>query len=384
MTTKSTQELAEMLELQNIIDSEEQNECVNTQNETKQEIKCITCNTDEYIVVDSRNANMVCKKCGHVFDIILDDNPEWHNYDDDQHGSINRCSMPINVLLPQSSLGTTISGHGKNILRILHNWSAMPYKERSFNTILKKIEEICAIGNIEKRIEQDAKILCKQVISGTFIDDDNVSKTVIIRGEHRKSIIAASIFYACRRNGKTRSTKEIGAISNVDYTNITSGCTAFSKLAQIKGIELNLGISDSEHFIKRYCADLKLSKYFTNETIRIMKNVKKLNIASTHTPISIAIAVILLLANTHNIDINKKTIKNMLNISEVTINKTLKKVNKYKDIIINDDYCNMICNELNKNAAKSDELSKLAAYNQKTAMHILDMMSDTLSVMQKK
>lgn len=382
MTAKSTQELAELLELQNIIDSEEQTESI--KNKTKQETKCLTCDTDRHIVVDSRNANLVCKKCGFVFDIILDDNPEWHNYDDDQHGSINRCSMPINVLLPQSSLGTTISGHGKNILRILHNWSAMPYKERSFNVILKKIEEICANGNIEKRIEQDAKILCKQVISGTYIDDDNISKTIIIRGEHRKSIIAASIFYACRRNGKTRSTKEIGTISNVDYTNITSGCTAFSKLAQIKGIELNLGMSDSEHFIKRYCADLKLSKYFTNETIRIMKNVKKLNIASTHTPISIAIAVILLLANAHNININKKTIKNMLNISEVTINKTFKKVNKYKEIIINDDYCNMICNELNKNAAKSDELSKLAEYNQKTAMQILDMVSNTLDAIQKQ
>ena len=335
--------------LSNLInDLDNDSDKVIDKNTNKYEHLCIICNNSKNIIYDKKNAIIVCTNCGYVLNTILDDNPEWRNYDDDTVDT-SRCSLPISYLLPQSSLGTTIGGRGKNRLKILHSWNAMPYKERSFNVILKKIEDICTRGQIEKKIEHDAKILCKQVIQGTYIDTEtNIDKSIIIRGLHRNSIIAGAIFFACRRSGKSRSPKEIAEVANIDYTNVTSGCTAFSKLASIKGVNLDLGSSLPEHFIRRYCIELKVQKEFTNEAIRLAKNIRLLNIASTHTPISIATGCILLLADINKINIDKKTIKDIFNISEVTINKTFKKLQKYQSIIISNELTNIISKELNK------------------------------------
>ncbi len=312
---------------------------------------CPICESSENIQHDRKNAIVVCTKCGFVIDTIMDDNPEWRNYEDDV-ADTSRCSHPVSYLLPQSSLGTTIGGKGKNRLKILHSWNTMPYKERSFNVILKKIEEICARGKISKNIEHDAKILCKQVIQGTYVNEGE-EKNIIIRGLNRNSIIAGAIFFACRRNGKTRSPKEIAAIADIDYINVTSGCTAFSKFAESKCSNMNLGTSQPEHFIRRYCEQLKLKKEYTNEAVRYARNIRAIRIAATHTPISIATGCILLLADIYDIDISKKTIKENFNISEVTINKTCKEFQKYKKIIIDDELTKKVSEQINNNNKES-------------------------------
>ena len=317
------------------------------------EESCPICESSDNIRHDKKNAIVVCTKCGFVLDIIMDDNPEWRHYEDNIVDT-SRCSHPVSYLLPQSSLGTTIGGKGKNRLKILHSWNAMPYKERSFNVILKKIEEICVKGKISKNIEYDAKILCKQVIQGTYMHDDGKEKNIIIRGLNRNSIIAGAIFFACRRNGKTRSSKEIAAIAGIDYTNVTSGCTAFSKFAESKCSNMNLGTSQPEHFIRRYCEEFRCKKEFTNEAVRYANNIRAIRIAATHTPISVATGCILLLADIYDINITKKMIKDKINISEVTINKTYKEFQKYKKIIIDDELTKKVSYQINKNNKESN------------------------------
>ena len=69
-----------------------------------------------------------------------------------------------NDLLPQSSLGTTIGGGKfKSRIKTLHNWSAMPYRERSLHQVFKKFQEKCAFTGILKCIEDDAKIMYKTI-----------------------------------------------------------------------------------------------------------------------------------------------------------------------------------------------------------------------------
>ena len=72
-------------------------------------------------------------KCGIVYTDMLDQSAEWRFYgaDDNQGSDPTRCGMPINPLLPNSSLGTIINGHGYEVYRRLHKWNSITYKERS-------------------------------------------------------------------------------------------------------------------------------------------------------------------------------------------------------------------------------------------------------------
>ena len=53
------------------------------------------------------NGMITCKDCNMIVNNIID-TPEWRNYKDSSNNP-TRCGMPTNALLPESSLGSTIS-----------------------------------------------------------------------------------------------------------------------------------------------------------------------------------------------------------------------------------------------------------------------------------
>ena len=149
---------------------------------------CENCN-DDNIVEDTAHGIIVCRSCGEVLSNLMDTNPEWTQYNDDNKKDMNRCSHPISQLLPQSSTATTIAGSCSSRIKTLHGWSAMPYKERSLNEVFKIIQAKCAEGKILKCIEDDAKIMYKNISDCKHVTGKNSGKPIIIRGKNRTSEI---------------------------------------------------------------------------------------------------------------------------------------------------------------------------------------------------
>lgn len=261
--------------------------------------KCPHCSNTN-ILVDGGIIVCMNNECGQVLDVSLDQNPEWHQYDDDHNKDQGRCAMPINQLLPLSSVGTSIAGYGKNRVKTLQSWSAMPYRERSLNNVFKIIHEKCLRGNIIKCIEDDVKIMYKSVSDCKHVKGRGKGKYIIIRGKNREGLIAACVFFACRRNGKTRTPKEIAELFELEYTEITRGCKNFMKLMKIRNMGLGNGTTHPEHFVIRFCNELRLNSNCIDQAVQIAKNIRKLNLGSVHVPVSTATCSILLMA-----DINK-------------------------------------------------------------------------------
>ena len=309
---------------------------------TKKSI-CQNCDSVDNIIEDFSLGIVVCKKCGQVVDNIIDSNPEWRSFEDDAKGnSANRCGSGVSSLLPQSSLGTTIGGGKfKSRIKTLHNWSAMPYRERSLHQVFKKFQEKCAFTGILKCIEDDAKIMYKTISECKHIEGKNKGKFIIIRGKNRISLIAACIFFACKRKGMTRSPKEMAAIFNINYTDITRGCKNFQKYIKKGNININTGFSLPEDFVARFCKELNIKDKYIEHAVQIAKNIRNMNIASVHTPFSIATSSILLMVDLNNLEnITKKKIAHKFGVSEVTISKTFKKVEEYKHILNSQDRVN--------------------------------------------
>ena len=141
---------------------------------------CYSCDSTN-IINDGKAGYIVCGNCGQVQDQILDQNPEWNNYDDGK-ATLARCSGPINAFLPQSSLGTSIAGSKRNKLHTLHSWGMMPYKERSLYIVLKDIQTKCRDSFILKCVEDDAKIMYKNISNCKHLKGENKGKNIIIRG----------------------------------------------------------------------------------------------------------------------------------------------------------------------------------------------------------
>jgi transcription initiation factor TFIIIB Brf1 subunit/transcription initiation factor TFIIB len=306
---------------------------------------CPRCHTSEFIVEDYSKGYSVCSSCGLVLTNIIDKAPEWKNGSDNNS---DRCGHTINHFLPQSSLGTTIEGFGRSKVKTLNSWNSMPYKEISLNKVLKEIQFRCTKHSILKCIQDDAKILYKYISECRHLSGINKGNIVITRGNNRKSIIAACVFFACKRKEDTRSPKEIAYIFDLKDTEITTGCKNFLLLAKNrrlmgnKNITIDLKSSEPVHFIPRFCRELHIDKKYIPTIIQISSNIQKLGIASIHTPLSVATGSILIVSDIYSLKISKKKISQQFGISEVTIGKTYKGLTPYKSILINDQVTNKL------------------------------------------
>jgi transcription initiation factor TFIIIB Brf1 subunit/transcription initiation factor TFIIB len=331
---------------------------------------CNICNSINTIIIDIRNGIIVCTKCGTVLKDILDDSQEWKNSDEDTKG---RCNTVTNVLLPHSSIGTSMSGYANGRLKRIHTWIAMPYRERSLYVVFKIIEEKCNAGNILKCIQDDAKILYKKLSECKYYedcieeqncsekhepDDKHDDRFVIIRGSNRHSLIANCVFFACKRKGTAMSLKEVADIFGITHKSMTSGHKKFIELAKhINRSELVQNTTKPENFIRRYCKKVKFNDEQVNMAIKIIRNIEKLNIASVHTSISIAAATIIIVDDT----VCKKSLSEEFGISEVTIVKAYRRILQYKEILLNDeltDELNRRSKEYIKTLQVPDELKK--------------------------
>jgi transcription initiation factor TFIIB len=332
-------------------------------------LKCPNCQSTQ-LSDDYKNGNRVCVSCGQVVGGIIDYTAEWRHYDEGEGGkNVARCGAPTNVLLPQSSLGTVLTGRGKGMARMkqIHAWGAMPYDERSKNGVYKKIQECCRSKNILKCIEDDAKIMYKMVCDTKFI----FGKSIITRGINRISIIAACVYYACKKNNMARTTKEIAKMFDIEDTAMNNGRNNLKEILQHKkhiftSTETVNIFNNAHQFVKRYCNELKIKDVYIEQAVIIAKNTEKLNIASVHTPFSIAAASILLMSEINNLIIlTKKIISNKFKISEITITKAYKKMYDYRNIILDDKLTDLLNNRNN-----------LKAINVKITKEIIDVMGN--------
>ena len=276
-------------------------------------------------------------KCGIIYKDMLDQSAEWRYYgaDDNQNSDPTRCGMPINPYLEESSFGCKVlcvgpSSYEMRKIRRYTEWQSMPYKEKSQYDEFQRITIMAQNAGIPKLIIDDAIRYHKKVseYEQTF------------RGDNKDGLIAASIYISCRINNYPRTAKELATIFHLDVTSATQGC----KNAQliINDLEKDMENKDKtafcktkpESFIERYCSRLNINTELTKLCHFIAIKIEKLNLMPENTPHSIAAGVVYFIAQMCKLNVSKKDVKNISEISEVTINKCFKKLEKKTEELI--------------------------------------------------
>ena len=296
---------------------------------TETEKPYICCNDTKNYKMD--RGIITCKKCNKTISNILD-SPEWRYYgsEDTKSSDPTRCGMPVNVLLPESSVGTVVSNQfskdkGMYKVKQYQSWTSMTYKERSKYKVFIEITEVCKKNSLPQVIINEAKSLYKII-----------SDTKISRGNNRKGIIAACIYFACKTCNVSRSSKEIADMFNIKISILTKGCKNFQDILNMSENKNRINKADSiipTDFIDRFCNRLSLLDKDILNIKKIAKKIHSLNLISDIRPDSFASGCILLYCYNKNLNINKKQIANISKISEVTINKCFKKLENNKNDI---------------------------------------------------
>ena len=298
--------------------------------------KCERC---EFSLAFSDEGFLTCTntKCGIIYKDMVDQSAEWRYYgaEDNHINDPTRCGMPINPLLQESSFGCKVlccgsTSYEMRKIRRYTEWQSMPYKEKSQYDEFQRITIMSQNAGVPKMIIDDAVRYHKKISE----------YELTFRGDNRDGILAASIYISCRINNYPRTAKEIATIFHLDVTSATKGC----KNAQLiinnleKDMENNEKTSfcrtKPEAFIERYCSKLNINSELTRVSQFISMKIEKLGLMPENTPHSIAAGVVYFIAQTCKLNISKKDVKNVSEISEVTINKCFKKIEKIKDDLV--------------------------------------------------
>ena len=294
---------------------------------------CPECHSDT--LIEGASGQYECTSCGVLSGQVIDSGAEWRFYgsEDNKSSDPTRCGMPVNELLPESSLGSVVGyswGHSFEMYRIRKHqgWSAMPYKERSRNSDFQIIQTDALRGGLPQCIIEDAK---RQYMK--------ITQSQISRGANRKGLRAACIYSACQKYNVPRSDKEIAEIFGIkDITIMTRARKLFQQIWNTHQKDtvkdIMMPASKPCDFIQRFCSKLGISEDHLQLAITIANRAEEYGMVSENTPPSIAAGSIYLVVQVKELPITKKEISLACKTSEVTICKCYKKLNTYKSYLI--------------------------------------------------
>ena len=317
---------------------------------------CKNCKSPN-LVIDNSKGHMVCTDCAVINEEYLDENPDLIN--NDNEGSNNsRYGTPSSFFFPKASLGTKIASKGYNRLSLLQKQGQMPYKEKSLMDVLETIQTKCKKYGITQTIIDSAKILYKKVSESVHSKGKRKGKNIIMRCINRRSMIAACLFHACKLQKETRSPKEIADIYDLEIKHVNRGCRKFCDIIDSNMLFYQIKSSQSSDFIERFARKLNIDKKYIDIAKDVSTNIHKLDLASTHEPPSVAAGCILLVAQYYNIQLLKKQISDIFQISDVTISKTFRKIWPYHKIVLSNKITSLILEKKNAETKNDTNINK--------------------------
>ena len=288
---------------------------------TPQINRCLNCKSSNLIVRCQNGSSddyIVCYECGVVKEESIDINSCFEN--DEGVGA------QINYFYPKSSLGTTISGKASRV-KLINQWNLQPYEEKVLQEVFKEIEKVCKAYKIHRQIINTTLNLYKKVNDSKHTFGKNMGKKIIKRRFNLIGLKAACVYFACKLYKHPKSVTFIANMFNIDNKNVSKGIKIFMSMLRTSKDDMyfNLGTINPEDFIRDYCTHLKITAENSKLAHTICQNIDAIQIATDHQPTSIAAVSILLMAQLKNVSVTKKELRDMFEISDVTLSKIYNK-----------------------------------------------------------
>ena len=293
--------------------------------------------------VEEINEEMICRTCGTVLETLILQGPEYRWFgSEDRNPDPSRCSCPINPLLPESSLGTTVlvkANHSREMQKIkrYHLWNQTHHRERTLWNIFDSLQIRGVNAGVSLAVVEEAKRLYHEV-----------SRDVVVRGTQREALLASCLYEALKTCHSPRRPCDIAKIFKIETNQITKGIKQFQNLferAQRKDGHSSDTIRDQllksctyKDFVEPFLQNLHFTREkhlaVTEMVHEICERIEEWGLVPENTPPSLTATAITMavkhLAYTKTI----KEVAGACDISAVTIQKCLKRLQPWQESIL--------------------------------------------------
>ncbi len=266
---------------------------------------------------------IICKDCGLVVEEkMVDFDQEWREFDSDSAERKRRTGAPMSYTQFDQGLGTDVgtksdlfklNGKSKNKYFRLRKWQQRISTaiERNLKLALAELKRVSSYLKLPSSVEEEAsRIYTLAVQKG------------LVRGRSMESVVAGSLYAACRRHDVPRTLDELSEASGIEKKEIGRTYRFITRELQIKILP-----SNPSDYIARFASALKLSAETQSKSVEIIEKAQAVELTSGRGPTGIASAALYVAALINGEKRTQREVADVAGVTEVTIR------NRYKELL---------------------------------------------------
>jgi transcription initiation factor TFIIB len=279
------------------------------------------------ILIDEVTGEQFCGKCGYVISEKVDESgPERKSYSTPGGIDTSRTGAPTSLTRHDKGLSTVInpanrdaagkplSASMKSTITRLRTWDSRSQSHASADQNLR-----LALNELD-RLKDKLTISSNVLEKAAYIYRKALEKK-LVRGRSISSMIAASLYAACRDTETPRTLNDVAEASNVKRKDI-SRC--YRILHQ--ELEFKMPVVDSIQCIAKISSKLKMPEKTKRFAAKILKETQKRKESSGKDPMGLAASALYLACVINGVSITQREIADVAGVTEVTIR------NRYKGL----------------------------------------------------
>jgi len=293
-------------------------------------LRCSICNIENTAITDPDSGEIVCSNCGMViFDKIEDTiHPERRTYTLEEVEGRARTGTPYSLARHDMGLSTIIGRENKDASGQIIDTTMRSKIERLRIWDHRTLFHTSGDRNFMKAFGQLDRLKEKLGLSDTIIEKAaytyrKVQERGLIKGRTIDSMLAASVYSACREMETPRTIKDIAAISNVNRKDI-----ARSYRLLIFELGIRIPVVNPMKCIVKVANKANLSEKVTRQAMSVMKQIIQGGISAGKNPMSLAATVLYVSSfKSGEKNITQLDIAKAAGVTEVTLRNRINELN---------------------------------------------------------
>ncbi len=269
------------------------------------------------IITDSERGEMFCGGCGLVLvQNIIDTSHESNGYSSEDFMKLTRTGPATSLTMHDRGLSTVIginkdfsgnnlSNKTKYEFNRLRTWDQRS-KSRSTVTLSKAFTLLNTMKTklaIPDNVVENAAYIYRKIVNEK-----------LTRGRTLASLVAASLYAACRENNIPRTLDDVAKAGNIERRILSKDLRTI-----IKKLGLNLNQYDISSFISKISNNMNLSEKTKRDAFIILKHCESKEITAGKHPVAQAVASLYIACIINGEKISQKKFSEESGVSDVTI-----------------------------------------------------------------
>jgi len=292
-----------------------------------QKNRCPECGGNKF-VTDAETGEMICNSCGLVLqDRTISQKPEWRAFTPEERETKTRVGMPTSLTQFDKGLSTSFQPYTDV------SGKTLPFDTRQKMIRLRKWNTRAVFHSSLNRNLSQAMTELKTLADKTHIPEDVVEEAALIyrralreglvRGRSISSLIAASLYMACRMTRTPRNLKTIVEASS-------RGKKEVARCYRLIHRELGLKIpvDDPMKYISKIASKLGISQKTQNRAVKLLQQAEKMKASTGKGPVGLAAAALYTASIIEGEKITQKDLANVAGVTEVTVRNRYKRLAK--------------------------------------------------------